>query len=95
MDEGLILVLPFWKSAIWFPLVLKSIVTLPIRLPHHRDLLILEHIGKAHPLQKSLTLMAVIISGKHYKVKEFQDLLLMSSQKHRGKELLGSMSLPS
>ena len=88
-----ILVFPFWKSATWFPLVLNNIISLPIRLPHHRDLLILEHSGVTHPLQRRLTMVAVIISGKPCRVKGFQDLLPTSLSRHGDEELVNSMNL--
>ncbi|XP_060553869.1 uncharacterized protein LOC132714949 [Ruditapes philippinarum] len=87
-----ILVFPFWKSATWFPLVLYNIISFPIRLPRHRDLLSQEHNGKTHPLQNSLTMVAVVISGKHYKVREFQDQLHVSLLKHGRKEPSNSMN---
>ena len=77
VDKALLIV-PLWRSQSWFPLLLSNMISFPVRLPHHRDLLTLPHSSQLHPLSKRLTMVAVILSGKDWRVKEFQDQQLAS-----------------
>lgn len=76
--EKAILIIPYWKSQSWFPLVLSNLISYPIRLPRHRDLLTLPHDGQVHPLSKKLRMVAVVLSGKDYIVRDFQNQLVTS-----------------
>ena len=67
-----LLIVPFWTSQIWFPLLLSDF---PIRLPRHRDLLILPHNGQLHPMGSSLCLVGVVVSGDISRVRDFQKKL--------------------
>lgn len=78
--EQAILVFPFWKSQAWFPLILSNVSAFPVRLPRHRDLLVLAHNGQLYPLQ--LSMVAVQLSGNCCKVKDFQKVLKQSSFRH-------------
>lgn len=86
-----ILVFPFWKSQAWFPLVLANIISFPVRLPRHQDLLTLPHNGQCHPLAKALDLVAVIVSANHSRVKDFQRKLGDVSCHHGEEEHVNSM----
>ena len=72
-------------------MVVSNLVSLPIRLPRHRDLLTLPHNSQEHPMAKKLTMVAVIISGNSSKVREFQLQHLRSSSVHGKKEQVSSM----
>lgn len=76
--EKALLIIPYWKSQTWFPLIVSNLISYPIRLPRHRDLLTLPHDGRVHPLSKSMRMVAVVLSGKSYKVRDFQNQLLTS-----------------
>jgi hypothetical protein len=76
--EKALVVLPYWKSQPWFPLMLPYVVSLPVRLPRHKDLLVLPHNGRVHPLGKSLNLIAVVLSGRHSIIEAFHQELLIS-----------------
>ena len=90
VDKAL-LIIPLWRSQIWFPMVVSNLVSLPIRLPRHRDLLTLPHNSQKHPMAKKLTMVAVIISGNSSKVREFQLQHLRSSSIHGKKEQESNM----
>lgn len=75
--EKAILVFPYWTSQPWFPLLLDNMISFPVRLPRHKDLLSLPHNRENHPLD--MKMHAVIVSGRRCCVQEFQDLLLTSS----------------
>ena len=67
-----ILVFPLWKSQSWFPLLMNIICSFPVRLPRHKDLLILPHNGIYHPLCRNMRLIAVTVSGRPSNVQEFR-----------------------
>jgi hypothetical protein len=89
--EKALLILPFWKSQPWFPLVLHSMISFPVRLPRHKDVLTLAHSGTPHPLGKSLNLIGVIISGNHSSIETFHQKLLRSSCRHGDQEQENNM----
>ena len=57
-----ILIVPFWHTQHWFPLLIEDLCSYPIRIPRHRDLLTLTHSGEKHPLIH-LSLIACVVSG--------------------------------
>ena len=73
--EKAILVFPFWKSQSWFPLLLDNMCSFPVRLPRHRDLLVLPHNGSVHPLYRSLRIAAVVVSGRRCRIEAFRQEL--------------------
>ena len=75
-----LLIFPMWKSQPWFPLVLSNIVSFPVRLPRHRDLLSLGHNHQPHPLCKSLRLTAVC--GSLSRIHQFHLKLQNLSSSH-------------
>lgn len=89
-----ILIVPFWKSQPWFPLLLPNLVSLPVRLPRHKDLLMLAHDGRYHPLGKSLTLIGVQLSGDPSLLEKFQQELLTLSFKHGDQEPTNNIVWP-
>lgn len=77
VDKAL-MVVPFWPTQNWFPLLLSVLISLPARLPQHKDLLVMPHSGELHPLRK-LRLVGCIVSGRDCCVQDFHQRLLMSS----------------
>ena len=73
--EKAILIFPYWKSQPWFPRLIDIICSFPVRLPRHKDLLVLPHNYSFHPLCRSMRLVAVTISGRHSLVREFRNRL--------------------
>lgn len=71
--EKALLIVPLWRSQSWFPLLLSNLISFPIRLPRHKDLLTLTHNSQPHPLSRKLRMVAVVLSGKDCNVKEFQN----------------------
>ena len=80
-----ILVFPVWKSQSWFPWLLDNICSFPVRLPRHRDLLILPHNGSVHPLYRSLRIAAVAVSGKRCRIEAFHQELYKLYSTHGDK----------
>ena len=74
-----ILIIPFWRSQSWFPLVLSNMISSPVRLPRHQDLLTLQFSQETHPLAKKLTMVAVVLSGRDWRHREYQLGLQTSS----------------
>jgi hypothetical protein len=75
VDKAL-MIIPYWPSQPWFPLLMACIVDLPARLPRHKDLLILPHSKEIHPLKGKLKLIGVVVSGQVSRVEDFQRKLL-------------------
>ena len=80
-DDGAegILICPLWKTATWFPVLLRMLVAPPILLNRGKSTLVLPHSGESHPLYQKLTLTACVLSGKHYKCQNFLKKLAISS----------------
>jgi hypothetical protein len=89
-----VLVLPFWRSQFWFPLVLDLLISIPVRLPRHKDLLTMPHDKSLHPLGKSLRMIAVELSTDTSKIKAFIRQLSGSSLTHGKRVLRNSMIWP-
>ena len=76
--EG-ILIVPWWPTQPWYPVVMQMLVDQPRILPHMQRLLYLHHnLDKVHPLHSKLRLLACHLSGNHSKVKAFQNKLPIS-----------------
>lgn len=72
--EKAIVVFPVWRSQTWFPLLLSMIVSIPVRLPRHADLM--TEGKRNHPLNKKITLAAAVFSGKPCRIKDIQKTML-------------------
>ena len=81
VDKAL-LVVPHWPCQTWFPLLLSLLSDFPIRMPRHRDLLVLPHNGQSHPMGRSLCLVGVIVSGDISRTRGFQKRLSRLSVLH-------------
>ena len=88
-----LVIIPHWRSQIWFPMIVTNLISLPIKLPHHRDLLTLPHNNQVHPLGKKMRMVAVVLSGDSSLSAEFQSQLQRSSLTPGEKELGSSMPL--
>lgn len=84
-----ILIMPLWRTQFWFPLVMNLLISIPVRLPNHKDLLTLAHNGKPHPFGKRLQMVGVQLSGDVLKNKVFLKELSKLSLT-RGKRVLSS-----
>ena len=73
-----LIVIPHWVSQPWFPMLLSMLVSFPIRIPRHKDILVLPHNGQMHPLRR-LSLVALVVSGIPSETEEFQTRLLIPS----------------
>lgn len=88
--EKALLVVPHWISQSWFPLLLSVIISLPVRIPRHRDVLTLPHNGQFHPMGRATSLVGVIVSGDVLKVGDFQQTLPTLLNTHGDQELKNS-----
>jgi len=76
--EGWI-ILPFWPTAPWFPLMMRMLTEEPILLPMGRRTLRQAHSEEPHPLYRKLQLVACRLSGNPTKVQVFREKLYRSS----------------
>jgi hypothetical protein len=58
-----IIIVPLWPSQLWFPLLISLIVSFPVRLPRHNDLISMPSTGLLHPLTKKTDFAALQLSG--------------------------------
>ena len=79
-------VVPHWVSQPWFPMLLSMIVSFPIRIPRHKDVLTLPHSGQLHPMKERLSLVALVVSGIPSEVEDFQTQLSTLSVDHGEQE---------
>ena len=83
--EG-ILMIPYWPTQSWFPLVMRSLVAQPVFIPAHKELLHLPYNQETvHPLHDRMNLLACHISAKPSAARRFRQGLETSYQ-HRGGE---------
>ena len=83
---------PVWSTQPWYPELLNLYIEEPVLLPQGKKILISPK-GIAHPsmVENSLTLAAWLVSGKSFRVKEFQKMLLTSQiPNSRGKGTLSN-----
>ena len=73
----MILVAPTWQSQAWYSVLLSMCIHNPFLLPHRKDLL-LDPLGRPHPLvvNQTLRLVAWLVSGNYWHQKAFQTKLL-------------------
>jgi len=65
-----IVVVPYWESQSWFPLFMELLISFPIIFKPHESMLIFG--SRLHPLRKSLSLMAGVLSGKVSNVVDYR-----------------------
>ena len=77
--EGII-VAPFWPTQVWYPVMLKMLVSTPILLNSRKSLLVLpQKPNSIHPMWKK---MNMLLSGSLQKANHCQEMLLKSYQFH-------------
>lgn len=67
------IVAPLWPTQPWFTKLMKMLIHVPIILPKTKDILHLPHTDVAHPLSKTLVLIACLVSGNHLEIRGFQE----------------------
>ncbi|KAL8587431.1 hypothetical protein ACOMHN_062164 [Nucella lapillus] len=72
------MIIPDWPTAVWYPQFLRLLIHQPLRLPQGKTTLRLTHKKTPHPLYRKLRLLAVRLSGKQLKHKEFMARLAKS-----------------
>ena len=79
-----IMIIPYWKTQYWFPVIMDLLTDLSIILPVS---LIFDRI-KIHPLYPKLALLAVYLSGNKSECRNFRNRLLTSSLIHKYESIL-------
>ena len=75
-----IMIVPFWSTQAWFPLMLRLLVAHPRFIPPHKELLQLQgQKNLVHPLYNQLALLSIHISGRRLDNTLYQLGLSMSS----------------
>ena len=84
-------VVPYFPQQSWFSQMLHLLVQAPILLPHTPPVFLTWDPTRSHPLQHSLKLLCVTLSGDITKQEEFRAQLLRRSSMPWAKVLSGSM----
>lgn len=58
-----IIIVPFWPTQSWFSLLISVIISLPVRLPRHKDLIVMPTTGETNPLLRKTDFIAAVLSG--------------------------------
>ena len=66
-----ILIAPVWPLQDWYPVLLHSLVQLPVLMPQWEDLLVRPHNQELHPLRFKKRLAAWVVSGNPSQTREF------------------------
>ena len=78
-----IIVVPFWPAQVWYPAMLKMLVSTPILLNSRISLFVLSQTpNQVHPMWKKMSLLVVHLSGSLQKANHCQEMLLKSYQLH-------------
>ena len=79
-----IIVVPFWPTQVWYPFMLKTLVSTPIWLNSRKSLLVLPQAPNlVHPMWKKMNMLVVHLSGSLQKANQCQEMLLKYYQLHR------------
>ena len=74
---------PFWSTQVWYPILLKMLVSTPILLNYRKSLLVLPHTPNlVHPMWKKMNMLVVHLSGSLQKANQCQEMLLKYYQLH-------------
>ena len=87
-----IMIVPFWPTQTWFSMLISALISLPVRLPRHRDLLTVPHTGANHPLSRKMNLIACVVSGLPCVKKDFLHQMPSSSHLLGGNQLINNTS---
>ena len=78
--EGIIVV-PFWPTQVWYPAMLKMLVSTPLLLNSWKSLLVRPQTpNQVHPMWKKMSMLVVCLSGSLQKASHCQEMLLKSYQ---------------
>ena len=80
--EGIIVV-PFWPTQVWYPVMLKMLVLTPILSNSRKPLLVLPQTPNLiHPMWRKMNMLVVHLSGSLQKANQCQEMLLKYYQLH-------------
>ena len=74
-----IMVIPWWKTQVWFPMMAKLLVNFPVLLPPN-ILTLSWNKSMQHPFYPKMKLLTIQLSGKHSETQVFHHKLLTLSQ---------------
>ena len=78
--EGIIVV-PFWPTQVWYPVMLKMLVSTPILLNSRKSLLVLPQTPNlVHPMWKKINMLVVHLSCSLQKANHCQEMHLKPYQ---------------
>ena len=81
-EEG-ILVVPLWLTQVWFPVMIKILISTPIILNPRKLLPVQPQAPKqVHPMWEKISMLVAHFSGSLQKANHCQEMLLMSYQLH-------------
>ena len=75
--EKAIIIVPFWPTQSWFSLLISVIISLPVRLPRHKDLIVMPTTGETNPLRKT-DFIAAVLSGNPLLIEDVRKTLVIS-----------------
>ena len=92
----IVIVVPFWPTALWFSKLFSLMVASPCFLRHSQKLLYHPmNLDIPHPMFKHLNLIVCRLSGKHYKHRDFLQTLQRSSFQHGDQQPENNITLTS
>lgn len=75
-----VVVAPLWTTQIWWPVLMATLIDIPVILPQVKPILRLQHTSQQHPLAHKMVLIACKLSGKITETEAFQKTrILMAS----------------
>ena len=84
--EGIIVV-PFWPTQVWYPVMLKILVSTPFLLNSRKSLIVLPQTPNlVHPMWKKMNILVVHLSGSLQKANQCHEMLLKYYQLHGERE---------
>ena len=94
--EG-ILVVPYWPNQVWFPVLFKMLIDIPILITSRKNLLKLPQYPElVHPMWRKIDIVVCHLAGSSQKAMEFQRKLKTYWKHHgdrqQGKSMLGIYS---
>jgi hypothetical protein len=91
--QEVLLVVPWWSTQPWFPVLLHLLIDFPVRLPQHKDLLVLPHSGQLYPLRNRIVLVGCRVSGVPSLAEEFRRRQQNTVCLHGGLEQINNTSV--
>ena len=76
-----IIVVPFWKTQVWYLVIFQMLVPTPILLNSRKSLLVLpQTANQVHPMWEKMNMLVVLLSVSSQKANHYQEMLLKSYQ---------------